>query len=319
MKRRIHRSSLALAVLIALAFPGWAWGAKLVLKKAFIEKYKNRVTVDVDFLVDKSHKKPNPAKDDGDLHFAGRAQAIGLPLVAEIMNAAQPPQQGAVAVVKQRAQETDKQPVRLAGVWRLWFEHPPKSTKDKKGKKKEGQQVQGKPVPVPENTNPDHVFEIHPVTSIGNLTILQSFRPISGFEAYDARTAFEYYESLKVTVKASQTAVLLSSSQARYNYAEFRIELQGKPVERPDGWMVLATVLDHEGNTIVSEKRRMVFAKGTPPAEIIQTRKKGDQLRVLGIPRVNLERVSHIVKQAGKKQVETKLPYEMIIVGVFPE
>jgi hypothetical protein len=34
-----------------------------------------------------AHKSPNPGSKDGDLHFAGFDKKIGLPIVAEIMNA----------------------------------------------------------------------------------------------------------------------------------------------------------------------------------------------------------------------------------------
>ena len=47
--------------------------------------------------------------------------------------------------------------------------------------------------------------------------------------------------------------------------------------------------------------------------------KKGDRLHVLGIPRVNLERIAYLASQNGQNPVTTKLPYEMIIVGAFPD
>ena len=167
--KRFCRLPFALLALLALpVLPGWADPAKLVLKNAFIEKYKNRVTIEVDFLVDHAHKKPNKIDrdgDDGDLHFSGRAAAVGLPMVAEIVNAARPSQQAAVGIVRQREKQVNKQPMRLVGVWRLWFEHPPKG---------QGQQVQGQLIPVPKNTNPDHVFQIHPVTQVADQQIHKS-------------------------------------------------------------------------------------------------------------------------------------------------
>src|SRR5690349_2971885 len=60
---------------------------EITLKNSFIEKYKNRATIDATFKVDKAHKKPNPPTKDGDMHIAGRSTEVGLPIVAEIMNA----------------------------------------------------------------------------------------------------------------------------------------------------------------------------------------------------------------------------------------
>ncbi len=78
----------------------------LVLKQSFIEKYKNRATIEVDFIVDHSKGKPNSAAKDGDMHVAGRANT---------------------------------------------------------------RFVQGRAVPAANDSNPDHIFEIHPsARSMGN-------------------------------------------------------------------------------------------------------------------------------------------------------
>ncbi len=280
----------------------------VILKKAFVEQYKNRATIDIHFTIDHAHKQPNPIGNDGqdgDLHSSGRSpNEVSLPMVTEVVNAAS--QKPAVDFIHQK--EGTNQPVAFSGAWRLWFEHPAAT-----------QQIQGQPVPVPANTNPDHVFELHPVTQVQTNSVLSSFVPIPAFQAYDAQTAFGSYEKLKVTLQASQSAVQMNAAKAGYNYAEFVIELQGPPQQAQDGLFALATVLDTGGHTVVSQLRRMVFVKGTGPAARVQGLKKGDRLHVLGIPRVNLERISFLVASNGQTQVTTSLPYEMIIVGVFPK
>ncbi|HEV2388645.1 MAG TPA: hypothetical protein VGS20_15475 [Candidatus Acidoferrales bacterium] len=282
----------------------------LVLRNTFIEHYKNRATISVSYLVDHAHKKPNAIKSDGqdgDLHFAGRTQDVGLPMVAEIVNAAAATQQPAVDSVHQAEGTTNS--VSLAGAWRIWFEHPPGGG---------GQQVQGDPVPVPGNTNPDHVFEMHPVLQVAGNAVSQAFVPIPGFTGYDAQTAFGDYEHLQATIQANDSATQITSQKAGHNYADFAIELAGPPTAVDDGYFVLATVKDLEGNTVVSDPRRMVFVGGTAPAEAVKGLNAGDQLHVLAIPRVNLERVSFAMQSSGGAPVTIPLPYEMIIVGVFP-
>lgn len=61
---------------------------EITLNNDFIEQYRDRATISASFVVDKAHPRPNPPKNDGDLHAAGRAPEIGLATVAEIMNAA---------------------------------------------------------------------------------------------------------------------------------------------------------------------------------------------------------------------------------------
>src|SRR3954453_2381668 len=88
----LYRSTGVAAVLCALGgSAAFATSARadsvLTLKATYIDILKNKATVEVDFTVDKAHKKPNPADKDGDLHAAGHSEAIGLATVAEIENA----------------------------------------------------------------------------------------------------------------------------------------------------------------------------------------------------------------------------------------
>ncbi len=70
----------------------------LEVSRSFIDKYKNKLTIDATYIVDAAHKKPNPPNKDGDMHVAGRAAEIGLATVAEIQNAKDVPD--AVASIK---------------------------------------------------------------------------------------------------------------------------------------------------------------------------------------------------------------------------
>jgi hypothetical protein len=140
---------------------------KLQINKAFMERYRNRVTIQTTVTVDRAMESPFPAFLDGALHLAGRAPQIGLPTVGEIVNAAS--QKDAVDIVH-RAEGTRK-PLKVSGVWRVWPEHA--AIKMEK---------QGTPLPPFESRNPEHVFEIHPVTRINDTDLLDSFRPVEGFK-----------------------------------------------------------------------------------------------------------------------------------------
>src|SRR5215813_7807414 len=64
---------------------------QITLRKSFIDSIKNKVTITTDYFVDIAPSKPHSAADDGDMHVAGRSDVIGLPIVAEIMNAKSTP------------------------------------------------------------------------------------------------------------------------------------------------------------------------------------------------------------------------------------
>lgn len=166
--------------LVLQALSGWtlmlAWGiasaeATLVLKKEFIEKYKNRATIEVDFSVMYAHKaakKPSPSKpsNDGDIHIAGIPRAVGQPneiimtAVAEIMNAKDFPKE--LKYIQDKKSESGQgDSVRMVGVWRFWPEHG--------GESHHSQGLAN--ISAIEDTNPDHIFEIHPLVRIDNFDL----------------------------------------------------------------------------------------------------------------------------------------------------
>lgn len=286
----------------------------VALTKGFVKKYKDKATIPTTFRVDKHHNTPNPiggGSDDGDIHIAGRDSVVLLPMVAEIINGKREDD-----TFNFMMQTTAGQSIPIVGVWRLWFEHPGHDD-----------QIMGLTVPVPTNTNPDHIFEFHPVAKFGDFDCLDSFLPIADqsheFRGYPADKAFGAYEQRPGTITQSNTAIMIMSNKAGYNYAEFEMRLTGKPKDVGDGYIVLANVFNAgapaNAEPLTQEPRRMIFVKGSKPADKIATMKKGDTLHVLGIPRVNLNEVYAIANglQGHEEYSEGGLPYEMIIVALL--
>ncbi len=87
-----------------------------------------------------------------------------------------------------------------------------------------------------------------------------------------------------------------------------------------DGRFVNAVVRDRKG-TLFVERVRMVFVKGTPPELAVRTLKRGDRLRVYGIPRLNLAEISRRVSDSRTSPalLTGALPYEIIVVGLYPK
>src|ERR1041385_3620607 len=162
MKSHSVEASLAFVALFLIA--SLADAQTLVLQRSFIEKYKNRATIDAMFIVDHAHHHPNTPANDGDLHASGRSDEVGLPMVSEVMNAA-----GESTVLEAIHQnEMTHAATTISGAWRIWFEHPSAVP-----------QIQFHTVPPAANTNPDHCFEIHPITQYGGNSTLDSLHEIS--------------------------------------------------------------------------------------------------------------------------------------------
>jgi hypothetical protein len=309
---------LALGALTAVALAGTAGeevtpsqtgrAILITLKNKFITTYKDRATIETSFQVDKVGKI-HPPKKDGDLHVAGRSDDVGLPIVAEIMNAKF--MKKAAADIKKAE---GKAPIRVAGAWRIWCEHPGGRP-----------QVQGNKLARFTDANPDHVFEIHPLTQVGEEDTRKSFVPIVGYTPKEAHAAFVHYENIHCKITPNTDTTTLRTSMAGYNIVKFIIEPLDAPAGHKvvdDGRFVYCAVRDLEDELIV-RKVRMVFVKGTPPEEAVKELAKGKRLTVLGIPRIDLAlvnwRVAHKDDKDKDEPLTWNLPYEMIVVAVFPD
>ncbi len=306
LARRTHAWVFALGLALLVAPLGTRAEIEITLKNSFIEAYKNRATIEANYVIDKAHKKPNPPSKDGDMHVAGRTEEVGLPIVAEIMNAKF--QKAAVNFVHEN--EGTGEPVVVAGAWRIWCEHGGS-----------GPQVQGEPLEPFQTSNPDHVFEIHPITKLGDSSLLGSLAPIVGFRTKDAQQAFTSYERIdsQIVADAEHGTTKIVTTMGGYNYVEFIMELNEDPSTAwEDGRAVMASVLDLGGELIV-RNRRMIFVKDSAPEKAVRKMKKGARLHVLGLPRIDLALVSWRTTHGNERPevLRWKLPYEMIIAAVY--
>jgi hypothetical protein len=281
----------------------------LVLQRSFIEKYKNRATIDGSFVVDHAHKHPNSPSADGDLHASGRSEEVGLPMVSEIMNAADGQQRSVVDAI--HANEGNEAPTPISGAWRIWFEHPSVVP-----------QIQFATVAPAANTNPDHCFEIHPITQYAGDSILNSLREILGYTPKDAEKAFGNYEKLSATINIDDETITITSKKVGFNYVKFTAELAGTPEALDDndsggsdGQVVIANVMNNAEDEVLVDNVRLIFIAGTQSSEELANAPEGATLELLALPRVCLNAISAFVQAGGSGTVIRKLPYEMIVVA----
>ena len=298
---------LVLRLLVVFAFAA-SVNAQVIIKldNSFIKDFSNRATITADYTVVKAHPKPNPGSKDGDLHIAGTAPQIGLAAVAEIMNAKdQKTALNAILAVEGSSTET----VKITGAWRIWPEHA--GGKD---------QVQGAPIPPFNTTNPDHVFQVHPIVTVDDIDVRSSLHPIAGFTPKDAEKAFLQYENMRCKIIPGDPQTTIMTNMAGFNYVKFAITLNEDPGQfsSGDGTRVMATVSTLDDELLV-RNRRMIFVKDTPPEKAVLELHKGDSLTVLGIPRIDLALVAFRRDHAADQPqvLDWNLPYEMIVVGVF--
>ncbi len=279
---------------------------EIEISRSFLEHYKNRVCIRTSFTVDKAMPAPLPPALDGDLHFAGRAPQVGLPVVAEIINAAD--EKAAVDLV--HAAEGTGRPLKVSGVFRIWPEHAGKAEEE-----------QGKPLPPLDTDNPDHVFEIHPVTAVGGVGLLGSFRPVKGFKPGGARRTFAIFEKAACAIRLKPKTVSVVTETGIYNDVEFLMTLGDEPPQVvSDGRFVTASAMDLDGHLIV-KRLRVVVVRGTGPERAVRALKAGDSLHVYGMPRLDLAEISRRVRESTTNPalLAATLPYEIVALGIYPD
>ena len=300
-----------------------AGAGQLELSKKWIQQNMNHATTgEITFHIKEAKKSVNPISSgaaDGDLHIAGGSAQTGLPMVAEIINA----KMSDKAV--QLAKGSTNKDVKLNGVWRLWFEHPPSSGAKQK-------QFANNPLTGPP-TNPDHMFEIHPISMIGGIDLTTNLQRVDGYDAKPNDATFGNYESRLIdSWKVTADSVIIDSKKAGYNYADFVIRLNESPLEitndptrpEPGRYTAQAQILDTDCSLILDKKtkqqiisgpRRVVFVENDAK-NVIGSAKAGSTFHVMGIPRINLERLVFYLNhpdQLDKKK--PRLPYEMVIIS----
>ena len=278
----------------------------ITLQDSFIKIYRNRATIEAMFAVDRADRGPHPAYLDGDFHVAGLGSNIGLPIVAEIKNAAS---QADVLDLIHRAAATGTS-VRLTGAWRIWMEHVGRY-----------EELQGEAVPLHGLTDPDHVFEIHPVTVVADRSLRESFHPVAGYRPEEAHDVFESLEKIDCRIVGEGKTTKIVTRKKLYNDVEFLLGILEEPQQVvEDGRFVNAAVFDLKDNLLV-HKVRMVFVKDTPPERIVRHLRPGNRLHVFGLPRINLAQIAWRASHTRDhpESLSLPLPYEMIIAGVYED
>ena len=279
---------------------------RITLDRTFVEQYKNRATIETTFTVDRAGRDAHAGYLDGDLHVAGRAAEIGLPIVAEVENAASKPE----AIETVHHASGTGEPIRLTGVWRLWSEHFGR-----------GEETQGETLAAFERTNPPHVFEVHPVTRLDGLGLEDTFHPVPGFRPEPAPVVFDSLKRARLRIVPAERTITLYTRREELNDADFTIEIGSEPPHlAPDGRFVTAAVIGPRGDRL-ADRIRMVFVRDTAPEKIARAFSPGERVHVFGIPRIDLSAVAYRVASAGKdpQALDGKLPYEIVVVGVYPE
>jgi hypothetical protein len=309
--------SLLVALAFSLTANGAGSGSNLVLKTQWAQKYRNRLSIEAKVTI--LHVSSKEA--DADIHGGSRANQVGLPMVAEILNGTDTPQ----AKGRQQLQPGSSAEKQIYGAWRLWFEHPPHGG---------GTQCQVFTPPVPSlcqqqalsgpDSNPDHSFEIHPVFAVNGVSVARSSMVLKpdNTSVKTSEKAFADYtgKTRTVTIVRQNNGLVLNSKTIGDNYVQMRIRtVTGSTrTQRDDGstdggW-VKADVITDDDAKVLARGVRVFYFLDSEPGDSLNNAAPGNEIEILGMPRLNLDTI--LQASEGKQTVAIPLPIEFIAVAV---
>jgi hypothetical protein len=286
------------------------------LKKSFIESIKDKITLTLDYTLDNSNAKKidlytdfylrrgqseKHTKNSTDLIMSGRNGFVGFPVISKIFNAKTDLE--AVEFVAGNKGNN----INLSGVWRLWCNYLGNDTI-----------IQGKNNEVLNDYNPKHIFEVTPVLKINEIYLKGFSEKINPHRVFNAETAIGNYSSAKCQIRINDSLITLTTQGIVYDYADFVLQVNGMPEVKDDGRIILCNVFDDDGN-ILFKNLRMLFIKDSEPEKTVRKLTKGEKIRVLGIPRIDLNEIDSRIKnsETNKEVLNGNLPFEMIILSVL--
>lgn len=317
------RRRLLLSVVLLVAAEAWGEGkgSTIVLKIAWAKQFRNQLSIDAKVTVLGLNKGK---ETDGDSHGGSRQNAVGLPMVAEILNGAAASQQAGRAELSPGASPQKN----VYGAWRLWFEHPPE------GGGTQCQVFSGTPPPICEqqaltghDSNPAHSFEIHPVFDVDGVSVARSSIVLTSdnHSVKDTDKAFADYtgKNKVLMIVRSASALTLTSIMLQDNYVQMHVRVSRAKVAttrqkdgKVDGGFVLADVFSSaDDEQVLKKDTRMFYFRDSEPGDALDKAKAGDEFVVLGMPRIDLDAV--LRGSEGKTSVSMPVPFEFVIVALL--
>lgn len=312
----MRNGRFVICILFAASLPAMGQASNLVLKVAWAQKYRNRLSIETRLIV--THVSPK--EQDADIHGGSRKNQVGLPMVAEILNGTEPSQSSARAQLQPGS--SDKA---IYGAWRLWFEHPPH------GGGTQCQLFDGQAPPIcarqslggPES-NPDHSFEIHPVFAVNGVSVARTSMVLKdNAQVKTPEKAFDDYmgKTRKLTIARTKTGLTLSSSQIGDNYVRMRIRVLTKSTATTrdngsvDGGWLRADVVTDDDDKVLAKNVRVFYYLDSAPGDKLHAGTPGDEIEILAMPRLDLDRI--LAVSQDKNVTVTPLPIEFIAVALI--
>jgi len=284
--------------------------------KSFINSIKDKITITIDYNLDNANDKNvetcsslntgkgqsvRYSKKEKDLILSGRNEYIGFPIVTRIFNAKY--DWKAIDLISKNKGKK----INVTGVWRIWCDYFGNEIFKQTLTNERAKEY-----------NPEHVFEMTPALRVNDINLDGYNEEISAQKITEAETAFEKYSNMKTQINIADSIVTLSLHGLDGNFVDFFITITGTQEVKNDGRVLLCNVYD-KVDKLLYKNLRTIFMKDTEAEKTVRNLRKGEKLRVLGIPRIGLNEIYDRIKisEIDTNVLSGSLPIEMVIISLL--
>ncbi len=306
----VKRTSIwALTFLAGVSALSWsvpAQGSELRIRKELVAKQAGRALIVAHGRFDHVKSAVNGLADDCDLHAPVRVDEVRVAVVSEFMNAC------STGLKPQQVKDlTENGAAEIAGVFRIWFEHP--------GKKDEVL-TEEEPLAAYKTSNPPHAIEIHPVVRAAGQDFFAAVGPIEkDGKTYPAKGPTQLRTLLKrnVTIQEfdgedGESYVSIESGCCLANYFRLVAVLTSAPKKTEDGHSAVVNIVS--GETVVSSGLRIFSIDGTNADAAFKALKKNAKFTFWGITRMDGKKVLQALEDSPGKSMP--IPVEFVLLAV---
>lgn len=302
---------LLLGTLLLSAWPTEA--ADVRLRESLLQQQRNRATIQITAVVDHIGKSAHSLSKDCDLHVPLRSRDIRLPLVGELKNdcSERPADSHRTYWSHQVYEEIHGRAAPVAGVFRIWLEHPPSGNR---------YHSETRRVDWYKNSGPKHVVELHPITRIGTLDFIGTAKAIEeGSRNYEGYGASNFRSILRkeLTIRRLQSPIgnlvrIVGRGTGRNHWnLEARVDSQAQTLA--DGHRLTVTILRNGQPMIEATGLPAVTVAGTAADAAVQNLTVGARISFQALIWMDL---NPILSSLSASETTIPMPVEFILLDV---
>lgn len=302
--RQVAVGLILAALLLSIAPPAHA-AATLSMRESILLQQRDRVTIEFSATIGPIGTV-HSISADCDVHVPLITQALFLAVLGEIKNAC------SMGPTRAQLVALGPGPMTVSGAFRIWFEGHDS-----------GIPFQEEDMTIPEsyeNSGPPHLVEVHPITRLGDLDVLDRVRFVEkngvtfAWKTGDSfrRSATRQISIAKQAIGGQTYVQMVCSCPALANHYELEAEVvyDSHPTDNGDGVVASGRVFHEDGSVILSRVRFFAIA-GTPAADVLETVNPGDRLTLYALARVSLR---PLLSRATFTPRQIPLPIELIVL-----